>query len=193
MLKWGGRYDEKRLETVAVPQNAVEFTINQSNTRIFLYAVFMTLLAVIAPRVRFAFGMSIRILPILIGMVLSLALLPVHELIHSLCYPKGTTVFAYRHGLRIELHSTAAISKQRFIVFLLMPVLVLGMAPLLIWFCLPSQAGFINGLLYGFSFSSIGMSIGDIVTLVTVIRTIPKGYCFVASGTKFYFYDKQLK
>lgn len=190
MLKWCGKYDESKLEQTIVPNNAIEFNIDQSNKRIFLYAVILTVFAVAAPRVRFAFGMSFRILPALLGMVVSIAFLPIHELIHSLCYPKGATVFAYWHGFRIELHSTATISKRRYIVFLIMPMLILGVVPLLIWFFLPSEASFFNGLLYGFSFAGIGLSIGDILTLVTVVRTIPKAYWFMASGTKFYYYHK---
>lgn len=191
MIKWCGKYDKNALEKAAVPDAAVEFSINQSNKRILLYAVMLTILAVAAPRLRFYFGMSINILPAFIGMALSLVLLPVHELIHSLCYPKGATVFAYRNGLKIQLHSTTAISKQRFILFLIMPVLVLGIAPLLVWFFLPAGATFFNGFLYGFAFSGIGISIGDIVTLATAVRVIPKGNWFMASGTKFYHYNKQ--
>ncbi len=79
------------------------------------------------------------------GIILGLLLLPVHEVLHGVCYKKGQKVYI---GICLKVCCFAVchepISKRRFVIMSLMPML-LGIIPLAIFLLSPPNA-FLSGI-----------------------------------------------
>ena len=81
-----------------------------------------------------------------LGIILGLLLMPVHEVLHGVCYKKGQKVYI---GICLKKFAAFAvchepISKRRFIMMSLMPML-LGIMPLAIFLLSPPNA-FLSGI-----------------------------------------------
>ena len=76
-----------------------------------------------------------------LGIILGLLLMPVHEVLHGVCYKKGQKVYI---GICLKKFAAFAvchepISKRRFVIMSLMPML-LGIIPLAIFLLSPPNA-----------------------------------------------------
>ncbi len=123
-----------------------------------------------------------------LGILLGLGLIPVHEYLHALCYPKDCTVYV---GICLEKCAAfavchAPISRRRFIGMSLAPVL-LGVIPLAIFLLAPPSA-----LLSGICIPSgiIGMlsPMPDYMDVHLVCRQVPRNGTIHTSNQGFYWY-----
>ena len=71
----------------------------------------------------------------ILGIVIGCMLLLPHELLHGICFPKGSRVELYQmmKPAKMFVTSDKSMSRGRFIFMSLFPSLVLGLLPLLIW------------------------------------------------------------
>jgi len=118
-----------------------------------------------------------------VGLALSFAVMIPHEFLHAICFGKGAEVEMYflPQSGNVALTSARAISKRRFIILSLLPGLILGWIPLLIWAILP-YPGVSDAL---FTFSIICAAVhgaGDNVGVYNIIRQVPKGSMMQMSG-----------
>jgi len=125
-----------------------------------------------------------------IGLVLAFAAMIPHEYLHAVCFGKDAEVemFFLPQSANIAVTSSKAISKHRFILMSLLPSLVLGWIPLLIWAILPYTV-FSNAL---FTFSVITGAVhgaGDNFGVYNIIRQVPKGSMMQMSGNNPYWFN----
>lgn len=116
------------------------------------------------------------------------ALLP-HELLHAVCFGKGQQVELYVSWKNLMLFVVCVqpVSKRRFIFMSLLPNLVLGLLPLLLWAALPYGEVHSN-LLFSFSAMAILGGAGDYLNVYNALRQMPKGSMQQLSGFHSYWF-----
>ena len=79
-------------------------------------------------------------------------------------------------------------SKSRFIFLCLLPNIIFGFIPLIIWIFLPNDIGPISQIVFTFAFCSIGMGAGDYLNVFNASIQMPKGSMTQLSGFNSYWY-----
>jgi len=194
-LKYKGILKEKQLPKWTLPENAVR--VNEPES--FLKITLVSLLFVIPALVLVA---AITLISYIMhgehtssgfswfGLALSfLAFLP-HEYLHAICFGKNAEVEMYflpKSG-NFAVTSAKAVSKSRFILLSLLPSIVLGWIPLLVWAILPFIPVFSTTL---YTFAVITASVhpaGDYFGVYNILRQVPKGAMLQMSGNNPYWF-----
>lgn len=123
---------------------------------------------------------------LLIGVVLALLFLLVHEFIHALCCPKGSTIYAYYTSAGISLIPTCKLHKARYIFVVLIPNIILGVLPLAVWIIFSDINAHLGSVIFSFSISCLAMGIGDIYNAILAILKMPRNSFLVTSGLNCY-------
>lgn len=132
----------------------------------------------------------------LIGTLAAVLCMIPHELLHAVCFGKKAEVELYVAPKQLSLFVVSAqpISKARFIFLSLLPNLVFGWIPLVVWAVLP-HGGFGNHL-FTFAIISIMFGAGDYMNSFNALRQMPKGSLQQISGFNSYWFmpeEKQVK
>ncbi len=109
--------------------------------------------------------------------------LPIHELLHAICYKKDVYYYKNLSQLLYFVIGTEDMSKSRFIFMCLCPNIFLGLVPYIIFLIYP------NIVLLGiFGLICIGMGFGDYINVYNAIKQIPKGAKTYLNGMHSYWY-----
>ena len=126
----------------------------------------------------------------LVGVVLSVPFLVVHEFIHAACCPKNSEIFLYVTAAGICLLPTCPLSKHRYLIMAMMPTVILGICPFLIWLLTPGLNVQIGSILFGFSLGSLSTCIGDIYNVILASAKMTAESVLVTSGKDCYYFEK---
>jgi len=136
-------------------------------------------------------GLAIEfdLLTIFIASLLALLTVVPHELLHAVCFGKDAEVEVYVAPKQMSAFvvSTHPVSKSRFIFLSLLPNIVFGWLPLVVWAFLPQQ-GFLMNVFFIFSISCILFGIGDYLNAFNAARQMPKGSMQQLSGFHSYWF-----
>ncbi|HIS50982.1 MAG TPA: DUF3267 domain-containing protein [Candidatus Gallacutalibacter pullistercoris] len=192
-LVWKGRYQgEEQLPKAILPAGCIQYQepdsleeLNRAAARMIFWPL---LAAGIALLLRWLFwgAPGWRDSIHLGGAVLALLFLLPHELLHAVAYPRGA-VCEFWASLRdgcLFVVSLCPVSRTRFLYISLLPALVLGVLPLILWVCLP-QAG---GLLFTTGALHLTACVGDFLNVKNTILQVPKGAMIQQSGLHSYWY-----
>lgn len=136
LQKWSKEYPDEPL-----PNEAVVISYPENNIRSSLkYGILPMLLCFLALYVKqkiyheFPLNRSLAIAGILLGLIL----IPVHEYLHAVSFPKNSIVYLGLSPKRLAAFTVChyPLSKKRFIMMSLLPVL-LGIIPLLLFLLFP--------------------------------------------------------
>lgn len=124
-----------------------------------------------------------------LGIILGLVLTPVHELLHAICYQKKHTVYV---GISLEKFAAfavchEAISKIRFIIMSLMPML-LGLIPLLIFLVAPPSP-VLSGICIPAGIFGMLTPMPDYMDIHLILKQVPKGAMIQTQNNGFYWYQ----
>ncbi len=125
----------------------------------------------------------------LCGLVIALALVPLHEYIHALFCGKNAEVYMYyslKHYMMFVLTLTP-MTKARFIVMSLMPSLILGWLPFLAGLLICPSAD-IGGILMAAGIFGAIMGCGDYMNMFNAAVQMPKGSLTQLSGMHSYWF-----
>lgn len=122
-----------------------------------------------------------------LGMILSFLFIPVHELLHGICFEKNAVVEFYYSPLAFLTFSLSPVSKKRFIFMSLCPQLVLGWLPLILWAFIPFPES-VGDTIYFFGLFSAISGCGDDINVFNAIRQMPKGSIAQMSGVRTYWF-----
>lgn len=124
-----------------------------------------------------------------VGILLGLLLIPVHEYLHGLCYPKGATVYIGLIPKKMAAFAVChtPISWHRFMVMSLLPA-VLGLIPLLVFLLSPGSWGHVMGLCWSMAVMGLLSPMPDYMNASCVRRQVPKGATLQTTNTGFYWY-----
>ncbi|MHC6180287.1 DUF3267 domain-containing protein [Clostridium sp. JNZ X4-2] len=78
--------------------------------------------------------------------------------------------------------------KWRFVFAILLPSLVLGIIPFIIWMFIPSTYVMWNSIIFIFSLCNLNMSTVDLNTIFHAITEMPKGSVMQTSGMDYFWY-----
>ena len=189
--------DMEQLPKGKLPENAVKFNepndMKELEATLHIYLappLIAIALAVIVAfllhgGLRFSFGLW----PILVGLGLSFASLIIHEILHAICVPWGARVELYiapSKGM-LFVHTTAPISKARFIFMSLFPNILLGWIPLIIWVVVTLNPVAGTALfIYAITMTLSGC--GDYMNSINAWRQMPRGSMQQLSGFNSYWF-----
>lgn len=124
-----------------------------------------------------------------VSLLLSFATILPHEILHGICFGKNAKVELYvsLKNMMAFVVSTQPISKMRFIFLSLLPNMVFGWIPLLIWAFIPYHM-VVSNILLSFSVICITFGVGDYLNVYNAIKQMPKGSMQVLSGFNSYWY-----
>ncbi|MCR5791936.1 MAG: DUF3267 domain-containing protein [Lachnospiraceae bacterium] len=108
-------------------------------------------------------------LPIIFCVAL-LAVLPLHELLHAICFKEEVEFYTYLTKGVLFVVGTESFSKARFVFMCLLPNLVFGFIPYILFFVFPSQI-----LLGFFGAICICTGAGDYINVFNALTQMPRG------------------
>jgi len=193
-LVYKGKFEsEEKLPKGVLPDNAVKFREPESANKLnLLMLVFMipavVLIVIIMLISGFIHGeiiVAYGYRTLFIGLLLSLLTFFPHELLHAVCFERDSVVQLYiaPKKLMIFVVSNDPVSKVRFIILSLLPNLIFGWIPLIIWAVFPH-----SGPLFCFSVICIMMGCGDYINVFNGVRQMPKGSMHQHSGFNSYWF-----
>ncbi len=193
----GSFKSEEQLPKGELPEGAVKFVEPQSPEELtkaalhFAVPAMLLIALVTVLSAIFSGGIKLNILSpyFYFGALLFIAALLPHELLHAICFGKGHVVELYISPKNAMLFVTCIqpISKRRFIFMSLLPNVVLGWLPLLIWAILPYGEVYSN-LLFSFSVMAILGGVGDYLNVYNALRQMPKGSMQQLHGFQSYWF-----
>lgn len=181
------------LEKIELPQNAVKFKEPKNTVELNLFAAIWCiplLLIIIAIKViknkiwGQTFSCSICNL---YGALISLLFLIPHEFLHAICFPKKAQVNLYFTIWGAFVMSSYPITKIRFIMLSLLPNIILGIVPLIVWIFIPID-NLTTDILFSFGALNLLMGCADIMNVFNSITQMPKGSLQQLSGFNSYWY-----
>lgn len=199
-LIYKGQYkDESQLPLGTLPENAVPFKEPKDLSQTNLYAciVIIPVLIIVGLFIlisysslgsqnlsHFSLGFSS-----LLGFIMFYIALPIHELLHAICFGKDAEVEFYYSlkDLALFVVSTQPITKRRFIFLSLLPNIVLAWIPFLLWVFIPMN-DFVSNFLFVMSLLLIISGVGDYLNAFNAIRQMPKGTMQQLSGFHSFWY-----
>lgn len=129
-----------------------------------------------------------------LGMLLALVCIVPHELLHAVCFSKSAVVNLYFAPMSLSMFIVCnePVKKWRFVFMSLLPSIILGWFPLLIYIVTPYDS--INScILASFSTVSIAMCCGDYLNIFNAITQMPKGSYQQLSGFNSYWFIDEIK
>ena len=123
-----------------------------------------------------------------IGILLALLAMLPHELLHAVCFPRDAQVelFISPRNLMAFVTSTAPMSRGRFLFMSLLPNLVFGALPMVLWIFLPDT--FWGNAIGALGFYSAMMGVGDYLNVYNAATQMPKDALTRLSGFHSYWY-----
>ena len=122
------------------------------------------------------------------GCAVSLVVLFPHELLHAICFKEDVYLYTnFKHGMLFVL-GPEDMSKGRFIFMSLLPNLVFGFIPFIVYMIFP-QLTFLGS----FGALSISMGIGDYYNVINAIFQMPKGARTYLYKTHSYWYMPEIE
>ena len=106
----------------------------------------------------------------IIGCILAFVSLIPHELLHAVCFQKEAQIYTDLKNGMLFVVGTEDMSKARFVFMSLLPNLVFGFVPFLIYLLFPSLT-----LLGALGAVSIPMGLGDYYNVFHALTQMPKG------------------
>lgn len=195
-LVWKGIYKGKdQLPVGELPERAVKFKEPDSmlmlNVVASIFIIPVIMLVAIAYLIKSnLLGTSVDMNFInLWGILLAFSMILPHELLHAVLFPKDKEVelWVSPSAFTAFVVSTAPVSKGRFIFLSLLPNIVFGFIPLIIWIFVP-EGGTMTEILFSFAVISLSFGIGDYLNVFNAIFQMPKGSIQQLSGMNSYWY-----
>lgn len=124
-----------------------------------------------------------------VGILLGLLLIPVHEYLHGVCYPKGCTVYVGVAPKKLAAFAVChtPISWRRFMVMSLLPA-VLGAVPLILFLLAPGGWGAAMGVCWPLAVMGLLSPMPDYMNVACVHRQVPPGAMLQTTNSGFFWY-----
>lgn len=192
----GSISSEKKFPVANLPSNTVPFREPQTESEMLIkgliFMVFLLFVCIIFLLIKkhkqgnVKFNRKLIPVGIILGLV---AILP-HELLHAIAYPKGATIEIgiIPRNLVAFAVSTIPMTKFQFIFMSILPSLILGLIPLIIFLIVPPKHRAIITILFIFGCMCLCGSYPDYLNIFNAIIQMPKGALTQLSGFHSYWY-----
>lgn len=126
----------------------------------------------------------------IVGLFLLAFVFYLHELIHAICYPKYAQKQIYWHKASLMTYCKAPMSKQRMMVVLLAPNILLGLTSYVIWMSNVLQAYPLCNKVVGLMILILLLgAVWDLSLAVTIMIRTPNNAVVCLSGDHIYYKD----
>lgn len=192
-IVWKGSMNEQNLFVYpGLPENARKLVSDRSAWASYLLIIPVLIFTYIGIKLRlpYAAGPMFAKWALIVGTVLSLPFLAVHEFIHAACCPKASEIFLYLTSAGICLIPTCPLSKRRYLMMAIMPAVILGICPFLIWLLAPGLDAQTALILFVFSVGSLSMCVGDVYNVILAAAKMTPESVFIPSGKGCLYFRK---
>lgn len=193
ILKWKGKLSENNtFPKNEVPKNAVRFLNPKFQMEPYLGAIpiIILIIACVLFKRNFIEEYTLNIKGYIIGFLLTIPFLIVHEFLHVICLPKEVIAEVFWSPAGISLIPCSPISKGRYAIMLIVPLIVIGLIPLLIWTFIPFNNITLSSIIFLLSAGNLGGTSIDLYNLYQVIKVMPKNSHMITSETNCYYFKK---
>lgn len=196
-LIWKGKFEnEKQLPLGNLPDNAVRFKEPETPAKLNLVASLFIIpviiiigIAVVIKMLLSNSAISFTIFSVW-GVALTFLVIIPHEFLHAIAFPKHAEVqvwYSLKNMMAFVI-STCPTSKSRFIFLSLLPNIVFGFIPLIVWIFIPPEFSQISEIVFSFASFSLLMGIGDFLNVFNATIQMPKRAITQLSGFHSYWY-----
>ncbi len=186
-IKWLGKYTGDNLPTADIGADHRELPEVTNKSAVLIIPIILLLQGILFVKSRFLTGALLYRRYLLVGLICGFLMAPLHELLHAVCFPKGSAVYMFYTKYGLGTTCLSPIRKRRFVLVNIFPSAVLGVLPLIVFLFIPKELPVLNSILYGLSFVNIGASFGDYMNVIHAWK-IPKNAALQISGEKIYWY-----
>lgn len=188
-LIYKGKYngDPASLPCRAHKPNAVQFKEFDNMKQFAIILNVVSVLLIVPLFVGLYLRIGVRCFD-LIGALLSVVILFPHEILHALCFKKEVYLYTNLKQGMLFVTGPETMSKARFVFMSLLPNLVFGFLPYILFFIFPNCAflGTLGAL-------AIGMGAGDYYNVFNALWQMPKGARTYMHGLHSYWYMPDAK
>ncbi len=119
------------------------------------------------------------------GFILSFLVLLPHEFLHAICFKEDVYLYHNPTRLLLFVHGTESMSKARFVFLSLLPNVIFGFIPFVIFMINPALIW-----LGTFGIMSIAMGFGDYINVFNALTQMPNGALTYLNGFHSYWYKE---
>jgi len=186
-IEWKYDGNEASLPQREMPANTVPFKEPQNMKKLAIVlnvaSIFVALITITVLFIRgglFAFSY--------VGAILSMVCLIPHEFLHGICFKEDVTMYNNLKQGMLFVISLEDLSRGRFVFLSLLPNIVFGFIPYILFLIFPSLK--ILGTLGAIS---IAGGVGDYMNVYNCLTQVPKGGLTFLSGIHSYWYMPEEK
>ena len=173
------------------PETIGKFALvaNAASVVILILAA-IPLIIVFLSQPKASLGSSDFYLTLIIGLVLSVVVTPVHELLHAICFREEVAFYtALKLGLLFVI-GTESMSKARFVFMSMLPNLVFGFIPYILYFVIPAHPLWLGV----FGAACLCSGAGDYINVFHAVTQMPKGAkCYLSKNRSYWYLDNSGK
>ena len=178
-----------------LPENATQVRETESQSELLRQAMFLVVPLIVVAIVYLVVGKKKNLIQpdkkaLIVGMAASFLSQPLHELIHGLAMPKGSTVYI---GIIISNFSGYATSNAymnmfQCVMYHLLPAFILGILPLICFVVNKEKKDFICWFCFGFALIGLVQTAPDWFGLYPIVRQVPFDAVIQFSGYHAYWF-----
>lgn len=187
-LHYGGKYvNSTDLPTRDLPEGSVRFKEPDSVEKLGrLASIISVSIFIIMVLITLVSGFEFKeffVMSSVIGVVFALVLAPVHELLHAICFRGDVYLFTNVKQGMLFVVGIESMSKFRFVFMSLLPNIILGLIPYILFL-------FNKNLVFLGVMGLVGIpaGAGDYLNVWNAVRQMPKGAKTFISGINSYWY-----
>lgn len=188
-IKWIGKFSGDNLPAVDLDTKAKALPDVSNKSALMLIPIFLVIVACVYCKSLLHNGVVLTKGNLAIGFIIGFLFFPIHELFHGISFPIPSDVYMFYTMQGLGTTCTTPVSRNRFIVINIIPSIILGVIPLLIFMIVPGDYALTNAILFSVSFLHLGGSYADYVNVIHLLR-LPKNAIIQISGAKIYWYLK---
>lgn len=182
----------KELQRGNLPPNAVKIdmpnNIDEMIKKASPIAVILCVIMFVAMLLKTILNHTAVVQPlaIFIGFMIGFVLLPIHEWLHAIVYPKDAVVTIGKVKGKMVFVALASypMKIKRFILMCLLPF-ILGIVPLLVFLFSPAENRTLNGLMFGMACMGMVSPFPDVYNVLAVLK-------YSRKNDKIMFYEDDL-
>ena len=189
-IKWIGKYTGDNLPTAdisGISQELHELPEVTNKSALLLIPIILILQAIVVFKNVFLTGVVLSRRFLLVGLVCGFLMAPLHELLHAVCFPRGSKVYMFYTAYGLGTTCLSPVQKRRFLLVNVFPSVILGVLPLIVFLFIPKEFTVLNSILYGISFVNIGASYADYMNVIHLLK-VPQDATIQISGESIYWY-----
>lgn len=124
---------------------------------------------------------------IVIGCIIGIIMIVIHEWLHLVCYPRSGKGFMGIEGIFPFSFCASPVSRNRFIVSSLLPI-ILGIVPLSFFYFFPTDWMIIDTIMWCVGTVSLATPGNDYVEVFLVLKQVPRQAVIQSGSEGFYWY-----